>query len=323
MATNLSMASPPVTEEISWSRSASAHLALLQQSVPSEVAANHTAAAGPLKFEVASIRAPIYPRSARFACRGIDGTIEPYLGIFPSAFGEVSYKGQVGEGPMSVPNGRCIGQPDVIHVISIAYGIPTFDISGGPAWVWALGGSDPIQRFNIEAKAEDVSSVTKDQLRQMLRSMLADRFKFKFHWETKESQGFALRVGKNGPKLKETSEEEEYPHPVYTPLPAYPLPATIIIKGKSSLRSLADFLAQLAASGRPVVDKTGLTGTYDYTLTWHQFPSTGQRGASGGDGGSDPLVFTALEQQLGLRLEPMKVQSQAIVIDEVKKPSEN
>ena len=75
----------------------------------------------------------------------------------------------------------------------------------------------------------------------------------------------------------------------------------------------------------PVVDKTALQGVYEYTLNLHQSTNSGrQRGGGGGSGdGYDPPVSPALEQQLGLRLEPMKVQAQAIVIDQVEKPSEN
>jgi uncharacterized protein (TIGR03435 family) len=156
----------------------------------------------------------------------------------------------------------------------------------------------------------------------MLQSMLADRFKLKFHWENKESEGLALVVAKNGLKLKEASGEEELPHLVYQP--GRPL-TEILIKGKSTLKRLADYYMPFipGIGGGPVVDKTGLTGMYEYSLNLHQsFVPGGERGGGGG-GDYDPPISTAMEQQLGLRLEPTKVSVRAIVIDEVQKPSEN
>jgi uncharacterized protein (TIGR03435 family) len=304
-----------VSEEIAWSSKVEAHMALLQQSiaVPAE----------PLQFEVISIKLPYYPRTARFACRGIDGMIEPYLGVGPSASATV-VGSQSKEEPLTVPNGRCFGQPDLIQLVSVAYGIPTYDISvTGPDWVVRRQGG--IQRYSIEAKAENTAQVTKQQLRQMLQSMLTDRFKLRFRRDSREVQGFALLVAKGGMKAKDASGDSEYPHNAGDA--ARPI-GDLLIKGKSSMKDLADFLMPLVSQGQtayPVVDKTGLPGIFEYTLALHQIaPSSAPRGAGGDPGGGyDPTVARALEQQLGLTLQPMKVQSQTIVIEEAEKPSEN
>jgi uncharacterized protein (TIGR03435 family) len=322
VATNPIMPAVPLIEEIQWSHNAVAHLALLQQSValPSQAKPNATVEPVPLQFEVASIRPPGYPRTARFACRGVDGTVE-LRGNLVSAFANATYKGQVLEGGLVVPTGRCIGQPDILDLIAIAYGIPRRDVSGGPEWARARIGSGAVQRFSIEAKAEDVKNVTKEQLRQMLQSLLADRFKFKFHWAPRESEGYALLVAKGGSKLKEGSGEELPPEAGGSIGPGG---ADTVLKGKSRLQSLADQLSWLL--NLPVLNRTDLTGMYDYTLTLHQPPPTagGQRGDAGGGGdGYDPPLSTALQQQLGLRLESQKVQLDTIVIDQVDKPSEN
>ncbi|HEY2383137.1 MAG TPA: TIGR03435 family protein [Terriglobia bacterium] len=198
LSTNPLMPSIPASEELSWSRNAIAHLALLQQSIAIPAAASSSAAQERLEFEVVSIRAPSYPRVPRFACRGTDGTFEPRNSLFwtASAFTEVGYKDQVREGPMTVPVGRCIGQPDFPSLVSAAYDVPRYDISGGPQWAQGVRVSGMIQRFSIEAKAEDVTSATKEKLRQMLQSMLADRFKLKFHWEPKESSGICTSISR-------------------------------------------------------------------------------------------------------------------------------
>jgi uncharacterized protein (TIGR03435 family) len=315
VATNPLMASPPMKEEIAWSHSAPAHLALLQQSI--------AAGPAPLQFEVVSIKPPYYPRTARFACRGVDGTIEPDRGVLPGSSDTVT-GAQSSEGPLNVANGRCVGQPDMLQLVSVAYGVARYDISvTGPDWVVRRAGG--IQRFSIEAKAEDVSNVTKEQLRLMLQSMLADRFKLKIRREPKERDGFALLIAKSGLKLKSGSGELELPHLV--PDAARSI-GDRIIKGNSPLKELADFLLVFVGQGQspsPIVDKTGLTGMYEYTLALHSVASGGAVRGTGGDigGGFNPPVSKALEEQLGLTLLPQKVQSQAIVIEDAEKPSEN
>jgi uncharacterized protein (TIGR03435 family) len=218
-----------------------------------------------------------------------------------------------------VPRGRCIGQPDLKALIAIAYGITLKDVTGGPDWLKALPGSGKVVRFSIETKAEDDSGVTKDQLRQMLQSMLADRFNLQVHWTTREELGYALVVAKNGPKLKETSDEEVFPHPV---LRAGSSILDIALTGKSMLQALADALAFFLNA--PTLDRTGLGGVYDYTLKLHAAEGGGERGGGRSVGEAfDPPLSTALQEQLGLRLDPQKVQVRTLVIDHLEKPTEN
>jgi uncharacterized protein (TIGR03435 family) len=306
----------PVSREISWSRSAETHLALLQQSIASAPEAPKS-----LQFEVASIKPALPTIASRFACRGIDGTLEPIPGpgMMLAAFKDVAANGQVREGPLSVPNGRCIGQLALVNLVGIAYDMPARNISGGPDWAQNRPGG---QRFQIETKAENVADVTKEQLRQMLQRMLADRFKLTFHWETRESQGLALLVATGPLKLKEASGELELPHLEVGG------GGERIIKGKSQLKNLADFLLGFVSVGTtavPILDKTELTGKYDYTLILHPAGQGGGLRGGGGNigGGYDPPISTALQEQLGLRLEPQKVRAETIVIDDVEQPSEN
>ena len=167
---------------------------------------------------------------------------------------------------------------------------------------WIARGSE---RFNIEANAADPRGTTEAQLRDMLQSLLIDRFQLKFHRETVEKSGFALVVGKKGSKLwKSTLEELEVLAFITTPAPGRPAAVDV---GKYSMARLAGLLSVLGFG--PVIDKTGLTGGYDFTLSWNE--NTG------------PALSTALQDQLGLQLEPQKVTLSLFVIDSAQRPGEN
>jgi uncharacterized protein (TIGR03435 family) len=294
VATNPVMPVVPLVDAITWSRNVVAHIALLEHAHARAVASSPD---GPLRFEFISIRPPVYPRSSRFVCRGVDGL----LGL----------RG-IPQGVISPRQGSCLGQPDMVDLIAVAYGVRRPNVLGGPEWIRAVPGSGKIQRFDIEARAGDAANVTKDQLAQMLQSMLADRFKLKVRRETEDVDGFALVVAKNGPQLKQASGDEEPPHASDS---IGSNGANIVIKGKSSLDKLADYL--LPTFGQPVVDKTKLTGMYEYTLKLHQPQPLASSDPY------DPPASTALQEQLGLRVEPMKVPITTIVIEQVEKPSEN
>jgi uncharacterized protein (TIGR03435 family) len=134
-----------------------------------------------------------------------------------------------------------------------AYDMKYYQLSGFPSWA----DSD---RFDIDAKAEGEATLTKTQYKQMLQTLLADRFRLKVHRETKEMPVYALVAGKGGPKLKESVAEK-------FSLTMRGTQGVAIRVSKGSMEQLA---TQLSGSGadRPVLDKTGLTGTYDYTLNW-------------------------------------------------------
>jgi uncharacterized protein (TIGR03435 family) len=302
LSTNPQMEPLPVTEEISWSREAETHVALLQQAVaPPPVTPKR------FEFEVASIKPR--PEGVRggngFACQGSDGI--------------VALEGAL-QTPAGVPRGRCVGQTNLAQLVSIAYGVPRRNVSGGPEWM-----QQPLQGFVIEAKALDPGSATAEQLRQMLQTLLSDRFKLKIHRSSQELQQYVLRVAKNGLKLKASSNPTEVPHLV-------PSGLGITIKGTSDLRRLADFL--VAMVGFPVLDGTSDSGIYDYTLRLNMVEGqrgggNGVRGAGGAGAGNisvtefDPPVSTALQEQLGLQIDMEKVPTEVIVIDQAERPEEN
>ena len=180
------------------------------------------------------------------------------------------------------------------YLIQIAYGIPLYQILG----IEELGS----EHYEVNAKAEDGVLLTSDQLQPRLQRLLAQRFKLASHREQREFDGYALVVAKGGPRLKPTAGASEngaiYPGGLRI------MNATI--NGfAASLRSPA---------GRPVVDKTGIQGNYDFTLSY----------ARDGDSVSPlPSLFTALQEQYGLRLEKSRVTLEILVIDRVEKvPSE-
>jgi uncharacterized protein (TIGR03435 family) len=231
-------------------------------------------------FEVASVKPAKTLAGVRGGCHGIDSTYTaPQIASAP-------------------PLGRCVITDGRLgHLIQIAYHL---QIKGGPDWVQL--GDD---RFNVDAKVEDPTKVTEDQLLQMLQGLLTERFSLKLHKESKDVQGFALVVGKNGAKMKPAAGDEMTMSfgEARKPRPGVPVNFTA---RKFSMPRLAAFLG---AFGRPVMDKTGLTGDYDFTLAW--------------DESNGPSLTTALQEQLGLKFEPDKVPVTILVIDSAQKPGEN
>ena len=199
-------------------------------------------------------------------------------------------------------------------LIQYAYRLKPAQISGGPDWL-------NTDRFDIEARADrEANKDNDDALILMLRSALEDRFKLKSHHETKEQPIFLLTVAKSGSKLK----------------PSTNLPQTQTLSGRgaasvaSNLHTMSSrgaTLANLAAQlsqilGRIVIDQTGLTGTFDIQLAWSDQAGATPPGA--GDPALDgPSLFSALQEQLGLRLESSRGPVETLVIDSAEKPSDN
>ena len=163
----------------------------------------------------------------------------------------------------------------------------------------------------------------------MVQELLAERFKLKLHHETKELPMYAMTVVKSGVKMTPVAA---VPVPADGAAPAKPQGSGIRGMGRGQLQGMnttPDLLANVLGSqpeigGRMVLDKTGLTGKYDFMLKWT--PDAGMAGAV--DAGavpesSGPSLFTALQEQLGLRLDATKGMVDTIVIDSVEMPSEN
>jgi uncharacterized protein (TIGR03435 family) len=194
------------------------------------------------------------------------------------------------------------------RLIQNGYQVQPYQISGGPAWV-----NDTAPVYDIAARAPGESTPTADEARQMLQTLLADRFKLVLHRETREVPAYALVIAKNGSKLKATTGS-----PSGTRLAIGPTR-----RMQATNMSMGQLLGSLTGElGRPVLDQTGLSGKYDWELEWIADPV--QATALDPNGALVAAdLFTALQEQLGLRLEATKTTIEVLVIDQAEKPSEN
>ena len=198
-------------------------------------------------------------------------------------------------------------------LIAAAYDLTPQAISGGPEWL----GSD---HYDITAVTPGESRPTRDEQMSMLRILLTDRFRLTIHREQKEFSIYTLNIAKNGPNLRTSTAPPDEPAALVSTV----YPQRVLLPARNAtMREFASLL-QRAALDRPVIDKTGLTGRYDFDLEWA--PDETQFGGDLQPAPADaaaPPFFTAIQQQLGLRLEPAKGPIQAIVVDAIARPSEN
>jgi len=205
-------------------------------------------------------------------------------------------------------------------LIQIAYDVPAVMISGGSNLLDS-------GTYDIDAKTE-TGTAQGPELKRMLQTLLADRFKLSIRRETKKLQIYALIVGKNGPRLQK-AEDRECPDIVDGDALSRGTLCHFLLSGPQTgwsgrtigMHDLADALTTRV--NRPVVDKTEITGYFDIkTSPW-------SLGAGEADGvrqaadTNDPSLFTVLEEQLGLRLESQKGPVEILVVDHAEKPSPN
>ena len=236
-------------------------------------------------FEVASLNPADPDLGSRGGCHGIDS-------IYTGANERVS----------APPLGRCvITGSRLSHMIGMAFRVGSMSyIKGGPEWV-ATGDF----RYTVDAKAEDPTKTNEEQLLQMLQGLLIERFNLKFHRETREIPGYTLVVAKNGPKLPASKGEDSGFSWGATGKPGNGPACLTATKWTTS--KLATILTQMGKG--PALDRTGLTGEYDFKLCWNET-----------DG---PSLFSALQEQLGLKFEPQKVPVSFFIVDSAQKPTEN
>jgi len=206
----------------------------------------------------------------------------------------------------TTPGGRFVTKNvNMKFLIQFAYGVKGFQITGGPGWM----NSDS---YDIEAKPESEDhKVTEAELKLMVRALLTERFKLTLHHDTKEMPVYVLLAGKGGPKLHQVDGERGQMR----------MGRGLISAQKVTMAQLANSLANQL--GRNVIDQTGLTGGFDFELKWtpDETQSFGPKEMMRGDGPppgapglggpppSDPpgpSIFTALQEQLGLKLETQK-----------------
>jgi uncharacterized protein (TIGR03435 family) len=204
-------------------------------------------------------------------------------------------------------------------LLQFAFGLPETRIIGGPDWLSSI-------KFDVDAKADSsidarMSTLSGDDARQekqkMVRALLADRFKLIDHMETRELPIYILAPAKGGSKLQPSKSNG-------TTVDSWNNKIDVR-GGDNTVALLAEELSKRL--GRVVIDKTGIQGRYDILLNWT--PDDGAAGPLNGGGGisaaadSGPSIFTAIQEQLGLKLESQKGPVEVLVIDSVDMPSAN
>jgi uncharacterized protein (TIGR03435 family) len=218
-----------------------------------------------------------------------------------------------------MPGGRLIASAPLRLIVMNAYGMQYSQIVGAPDWLSS-------ERFSIDAKAE--GNPTREQVMLMLQTLLEERFQLKAHRESRELPIYALVAAKNGPKLPAPKEgacasPDASGRPDSTLPPCGQVrismsPAGVVMEGgRAPMSELARVLA--IPLDRPVVNRTGLAGLFDIHL---QFTDDGH-GATPPADAVNPSIFTALQEQLGLKLESTKGPIDVLVIDRVARPTAN
>jgi uncharacterized protein (TIGR03435 family) len=200
------------------------------------------------------------------------------------------------------PGGRVsVSNATLKLLIQNVYHVRDFQVSGGPSWLATEG-------WDIEATpgSDATPTITPQQRDEMFKTLLADRFHLVLRRETKELRVYNLVVAKGGPKLPPSGDE-----------PGFGMTNTgSITFKKTTVSTFANVLSGVL--GRKVIDKTGLEGNFDVDLHW-----TPDERADAQPDDAGPSVFTAIQEQLGLRLEASKGPVEVLVIDRADRPTEN
>ena len=203
---------------------------------------------------------------------------------------------------------------NVVDLITIGYGIHKNQIVAGPEWL----GDD---KFDVQGVPDVEGQPNQKQVKVLAQKILADRFQLKFHHEQKELPVYAVTAPKTGLKITPTQHAPTDPEAFFFRKLGNLTAANL------SMQDFAEGM-QSAVMDKPVVDHTGLTGRYDFTLNWtadeSQFAQMGARvPPPTDDPNAPPNLFTAIQEQLGLKLEATRAKADVIVIDHIEKPSAN
>ena len=205
-----------------------------------------------------------------------------------------------------------VNNEGLTELVTLAYRLHLRQIAGAPSWAES-------EKYDIEGTADGEGVPSLDQYRIMLRKMLADRFHLVFHTEKRELPVYLLTVAKAGSKMTKSLNQDE--------LAGLGLRGLGSVVGRSAnMENFRNFM-QGFVMDRPVLDRTGIEGRYDFQLDWtpndFQFPGLGVKVPPAPDNAPHPDLYTAIQQQMGLKLEAVKAQADVMVVDRVEKPSEN
>jgi uncharacterized protein (TIGR03435 family) len=189
----------------------------------------------------------------------------------------------------------------VSGLIQYAWDMRNYQVTGGPNWITQ-------DTYSVTAKVEGDAAAPTAEIRKMVQSLLAERFELKVHRDTKEEKVYLLEPAKTGLALK----------PSTAPKTTMQMGTGHLMMAKVTTPVIAAMLASVL--GRPVIDKLGIPGEFDFTLDSPDV-NMGRPGAQ--EEAPGPSLFTALQEQLGLKLEPSKGPVEILVVDHVAKPVEN
>jgi uncharacterized protein (TIGR03435 family) len=202
----------------------------------------------------------------------------------------------------------------VFDLIGFAYDVQSKQLEGAPSWA-------ATEKFDIQGKPDIPGVPSSSQLRSMVQKLLADRFQLKFHKEKREMPAYILSVGKGSPRMtQETSNPNGLPSLLFEDL-------GVLNVHNATMGDFAH-LMQSAVLDRPVVDETSLDGKWNFTLKWtpdvSQFAGMGIKvPPPSGAADAPPVLFTAIQEQIGLKLEAGKAPVDVLVLDHVEQPSAN
>jgi uncharacterized protein (TIGR03435 family) len=258
------------------------------------------------------------------------GTVMPdiELRIAPSTGGNSHRVGM-----MYSPTGFKASNTTLQALIQEAYGVQANQIAGGPDWIKTAAFDLEIEPKadkpeTNDANVEQSFEQSRARNQRALQAVLAERFKLKLHPETRELSTYALVVGDDGSKLQPAKPASRSSDPVQDP-DGEPMTKSFRMRDNGNQTGMeargiaaADLASQLSRQlGSVVVDKTGLTGNYDFTLNWESDGSVGDFNAPVSDASASSLL-TAVQEQLGLKLEPQRGPMQVLVIDHVARQAE-
>jgi uncharacterized protein (TIGR03435 family) len=202
----------------------------------------------------------------------------------------------------------------VAWMLKTAYHVEPFQIVGVPAW-------GNTERFDVEALAAD-GTAKPDQMRQMLQTLLAQRFQLAMHRENREQPIFSLVVAKNGPKLAKAKHDTCAESTMESPCGGFRIANRSRMFGNTV--TVGQFAAELTyMMGRMVVDKTGIAGLYDIRVEWTPEHFGPEPGTEIKPDEANGTLFTAVQEQLGLRLQSEKAPVETVVVDRVSHPTAN
>ena len=199
-----------------------------------------------------------------------------------------------------------VGNRTVETMLRMAYGVQTSQIVGGPDWIRT-------EHFDADGVPNVEGQPSLKQFQSMVGKLLAERFGLVMHREQRELSVYALMVAKSGPKMEKSKGDPD----------GLPGDEDHQNGGVRSVQmrnaTMGDFALDLMFyTDRPVVNQTGLSGRWDLMLKW-----TADESKAPQDGSAPPSIFTAIQEQMGLRLEPVKAQTDVLVIDKAERPGAN